>query len=149
MVSDFLLCDASILTHLLAHRSIVTANKEVILSAGAIGSPQILMLSGIGDHDELAALGIKPQVNLPEVGKHLQDHPIMANYFTVTSNDTFDDTLRNQTRFNAFLEQWETSRSGPFADSVGLAVAYLRLPDNSTIFSNFTDPAPGMPYPIN
>lgn len=107
------------------------------------------MLSGIGDRDELSALNISPQVNLPDVGKHLQDHPILSNYFTVTSNETFDDTFRNQTRFNTFLAEWESSRSGPFADSPGLAVAFLRIPENSTIFSSFSDPVPGMLFPIS
>ncbi|MEO1538214.1 MAG: choline dehydrogenase [Pseudomonadota bacterium] len=48
--------------------------KDVILSAGAIGTPQIMMLSGIGPADHLAALGITTAVNLPGVGENLQDH---------------------------------------------------------------------------
>ena len=53
------------------------ADHEVVLSAGAYGSPQILMLSGIGVADELAPLGIAPVVDLP-VGRELQDHPLVA-----------------------------------------------------------------------
>ena len=52
----------------------VFANKEVILSAGAFASPQLLMLSGIGDADELKKLGIECKKNLIGVGKNLQDH---------------------------------------------------------------------------
>lgn len=52
----------------------VFANKEVILSAGSFQSPQILMLSGIGDADELKEQGISVKKNLPGVGKNLQDH---------------------------------------------------------------------------
>jgi choline dehydrogenase/4-pyridoxate dehydrogenase len=52
----------------------VYANKEVILSAGAINSPQLLNLSGIGDPDELRAAGINTVIELPGVGKNLQDH---------------------------------------------------------------------------
>ena len=52
----------------------ILANKEVLLCAGAIQSPQLLMLSGIGPEDELKALGIVPQAHLPGVGKNLQDH---------------------------------------------------------------------------
>jgi choline dehydrogenase len=52
----------------------VHAGREVILSGGAINSPQLLMLSGIGNAAELRALGIQPRVDLPGVGKNLQDH---------------------------------------------------------------------------
>lgn len=50
------------------------ASKEIILSAGAVNSPQILMLSGIGPATELRAHGIEPRVHSPQVGKNLQDH---------------------------------------------------------------------------
>ncbi|MGW3150960.1 GMC family oxidoreductase [Streptomyces sp. NPDC001177] len=52
-------------------------DREVVLSAGAYNSPQLLMLSGIGIADELTALGITPKVDLP-VGENLQDHPHLA-----------------------------------------------------------------------
>jgi len=52
------------------------ADGEVIVCAGAIGSPRLLMLSGIGPADHLKALGIDPVVNLP-VGENLQDHPVV------------------------------------------------------------------------
>ncbi len=53
---------------------VAEAAKEVILSAGAIGSPQLLMLSGIGPKRELEALGVPCRLDAPEVGKHLKDH---------------------------------------------------------------------------
>ena len=52
----------------------VTARKEVILSAGAVGSPHLLMLSGIGPRQELAAAGVPCLLDSPHVGKHLKDH---------------------------------------------------------------------------
>ncbi len=52
----------------------VTASKEVVLSAGAVGSPHILMLSGIGCRRELEAAGITCRLDSPHVGKHLKDH---------------------------------------------------------------------------
>lgn len=54
------------------------ATEEVVLCAGAIGSPQLLLLSGIGPADDLAALGIDPVVHAPEVGLNLQDHILLA-----------------------------------------------------------------------
>jgi len=53
---------------------VAEATKEVILSAGAVGSPQILMLSGIGPRNELEAVGVACQLDAAEVGKHLKDH---------------------------------------------------------------------------
>ncbi len=52
----------------------VTASREVIVSAGAIGSPQLLLLSGVGPADELSAVGVDCVRDLPDVGKHLKDH---------------------------------------------------------------------------
>jgi choline dehydrogenase len=70
----------------------VYATKEVILSAGAIGSPQLLLLSGIGPRRELEAAGIGCRVNAPHVGKHLQDHAMCPLIYPapglgVTMND--------------------------------------------------------------
>ncbi len=56
----------------------VHASREVILSAGAIDSPRLLMLSGIGPQAELQRLGITPLVDLPGVGQNLQDHVLVA-----------------------------------------------------------------------
>ncbi|TAJ94764.1 MAG: glucose-methanol-choline oxidoreductase [Reyranella sp.] len=57
---------------------IIRPEKEVLLCAGAIDSPRLLMLSGIGPADELRALGIESAANLPDVGRHLEDHPLLA-----------------------------------------------------------------------
>lgn len=55
-----------------APRFRATARREVILSAGSVGTPQLLQLSGIGNRDALSALGINTIVNNPDVGEHLQ-----------------------------------------------------------------------------
>lgn len=54
------------------------AKREVILCAGAVNSPQLLQLSGIGDPDHLISVGIKPMHALPGVGRNLQDHPAFS-----------------------------------------------------------------------
>lgn len=65
----------------------ITSNKEVILSAGAIGSPQLLMLSGIGPSEQLLSVKIQPIVDLPGVGENLIDH-VSPGYFQFTVNIT-------------------------------------------------------------
>jgi choline dehydrogenase-like flavoprotein len=61
--------------------AVVHAAKDVVVSAGAVGSPQLLLLSGIGPKDELEAVGITCLHDLPGVGKHLQDHLQLALVF--------------------------------------------------------------------
>jgi len=64
------------------HEETLFAEREIIVAAGAYGSPQILMLSGIGLPDQLTKFGIPPVIDLP-VGTNLQDHPLLPiNYFT-------------------------------------------------------------------
>jgi choline dehydrogenase-like flavoprotein len=58
------------------------ARKEVVLSAGAVGSPQLLLLSGIGPKDELEATGVPCRLDSPEVGKHLKDHLQVGLFFS-------------------------------------------------------------------
>jgi len=58
----------------------VKVNKEVILAGGAIGSPSVLMHSGVGPRDVLSAAGVDVKLELPGVGQHLQDH-VVANVF--------------------------------------------------------------------
>ncbi|RXW12884.1 hypothetical protein EST38_g12970 [Candolleomyces aberdarensis] len=67
-------------------RKTLTASKELILTAGAIGSPQILLNSGIGDRSDLNALGIDTVVDLPDVGKGLTDHIVRAAVWNTTAS---------------------------------------------------------------
>ena len=76
---------------------VARASGEVILSAGAIGSPQLLMLSGIGPADHLAELGIDTVADSPGVGDNLQDHPFFLTCFRCTENEDLADELA-QTR---------------------------------------------------
>ena len=101
------------------------------------------MLSGIGDRGPLTKLGITPRVDLPDVGQHLHDHPIVANYWFCASNATLDNVFREQGVYDADMSRWMRNRTGVFADTPGNAIAYLRIPEEDPIWQNFSDPTPG------
>ena len=67
-------------------KRVVLRADEIILSAGAIGSPHLLLLSGIGPRAELTPLGITPVADLPGVGKNLRNHPLAAVSWHVTDS---------------------------------------------------------------
>ncbi|KZV60855.1 GMC oxidoreductase [Peniophora sp. CONT] len=132
-----------------APRVILTARQEVILSAGSVGTPQLLMLSGIGAASELTALGINTTVDSPEVGKSLQDHPYLAFQWAVNSTDTFDSVVNNSTLFADTLAQYENSGTGLFSDNpIANQIGFFRLPDNSSILAKYGDATsgPGAPH---
>lgn len=64
----------------------VKANREVILAAGSVHSPQILQLSGIGPRHVIENLGIEPQMDLPGIGQNFQDHPTVYAAFDCMSS---------------------------------------------------------------
>jgi choline dehydrogenase len=100
---------------------VLRADREVVLSAGAIGSPQLLQLSGIGDPDELRAVGVKTRHELPGVGANLQDHPFVTVIWQVSDTDTL--FLAEKPRF---LAEWLLRRSGPLTSTVAEVVAFHR-----------------------
>ncbi|KAK7435070.1 hypothetical protein VKT23_019878 [Stygiomarasmius scandens] len=106
----------------------LSASKEIILSAGAIGTPHILLLSGIGPKQELEAVGVESTVDLPNVGKNLADHPFLFTYYRVNSNTTFDDVIRNSTLFQQTLDVWTNERKGLFSTSPTSTLGYMRIP---------------------
>ncbi|KAK0186635.1 alcohol oxidase [Armillaria mellea] len=108
--------------------------KEVILSAGAIGSPHILLNSGIGDRTELSALGIQPVLHLPGVGKNLTDHPSYIFTFFVNSTDTIENIyFRNATFQTAALAEWQANRTGFLSTGAANQGAFLRVPHDAGV----------------
>ncbi|MEI9420666.1 FAD-dependent oxidoreductase [Mesorhizobium sp. Cs1299R1N1] len=93
-------------------QKIFAASREIVLCAGAINSPQILMASGIGPADELRQIGITPVLNLPGVGKNLQDH--VDGMITVRSRSTrtLGLSLANLPRITAAPFQYFARRKG-------------------------------------
>lgn len=124
-------------------RYTLTATKEVILSAGALNTPQILLLSGIGDTDDLEDMGITPTMDLPDVGKNLYDHPQLSNYFVVNSTTTLDEISRDSALAAEYLEEWEVYRQGPYTATSSHALGFVRLAQNDSIFELYADPSSG------
>ncbi|KAI1741169.1 glucose-methanol-choline oxidoreductase-like protein [Xylaria scruposa] len=107
------------------------ARREVILSAGALHSPKILELSGIGDPELLSSLSIPVIIDNRYVGENFQDHPMGGLSFEVNDGvETIDDLLRQDPRaLKKAMEQYATSRSGPLATGGIFSYAFLGLQD--------------------
>jgi choline dehydrogenase len=101
------------------------ATREVISSAGAIGSPHLLLCSGIGPSQEIAAAGVQPVHDLPGVGKNLRDH--LANGILLATNGVETlysaESLRNVVR-------WLIRGRGPLTSNVAEAAAFVRTSQN-------------------
>lgn len=92
---------------------LASARREVILSAGAFGSPQLLMLSGIGHGDELKAVGIEPIHHLPGVGKNLQDHIDYVQTWRIKDrSDVFGLAPKAGLAFLKGIFEWRAKRTG-------------------------------------
>ncbi|HEY8001638.1 MAG: GMC family oxidoreductase [Vicinamibacteria bacterium] len=100
---------------------VARADREVILSAGAIGSPQILMLSGIGAPEELREAGIEPRHELPGVGRNLQDHPYLTMLWEISEGRTLYGADKPK-----YLLEWLLRKTGPLTSSAAEVVAFVR-----------------------
>ena len=116
--------------------AVARAGREVILAAGAIGTPQLLMLSGIGGNDALREAGVKQRVDLPGVGENLQDHPFLTLCWESTVPDDLADAEKP-----AALVKWLFNRRGPLTSNIGEGMAYIRTraglpaPDVELVFA--------------
>ena len=100
----------------------------MLLSAGAYGSPQVLMLSGIGPADELKALGIAPRHDLPGVGRNLSEHPNYTNFYRLREAAGLTQYLRLD-RATAAMARWYLRHDGVFASNGAAANIFLRSSD--------------------
>ena len=89
--------------------------RETVLSAGAIGSPQILQLSGIGPASLLAQHGLQPQVDLPGVGENLQDHLQIRMVFKVNGVKTLNTMANSWLGKMQIGLEYALNRSGPMS----------------------------------
>ena len=109
----------------------IHAAQEVILSAGAIQSPQLLMLSGIGHKDELNEHGIEVKHHLPGVGKNLQDHPDFIFGFAVQSLNLIGLTPRGVWRLIREFIRYIRFRRGMLTSNFAEGGAFLKLSPDS------------------
>lgn len=107
----------------------ITARCEVILSAGAIGSPQILMLSGVGAGDELSAHGIDLRADLKGVGKNLQDH-LQARPVFKTDLSTINIETNNIFKQALIALQYAVTQKGPMTMAASLGTGFLKTDDH-------------------
>jgi choline dehydrogenase len=95
------------------------AEREVILAAGAIQSPQVLELSGIGEADHLLRHGIQVRVDAPEVGENLKDHYQARTIIRLKKRVSLNDHVRNPIHLASMGLRWLLRNSGPLTVGAG------------------------------
>ncbi len=109
----------------------IRCNREVILSAGAFGSPQILLLSGIGSKQELDKHGIKQVHELPGVGENLQDHiDLIHSYKCLDKKESFGLSLRMAVEMGKAVPEWIKERKGKVTSNFAEGIGFLCSDDN-------------------
>ena len=106
----------------------IKARGEVVLSAGAIGSPHILMLSGLGPADMLASHGVDVQRDMPEMGRNLQDH-LQARPVFKTTLPTMNVETNNIFKQALIAAEYGLFRTGPMTMAASLGTAFLKTDD--------------------
>ncbi|KAK2597178.1 hypothetical protein N8I77_013039 [Diaporthe amygdali] len=113
---------------------IIRAKEEVVLAAGALQSPQILELSGVGDKEILTKHGIPVIIDNAHVGSNLQDHPIVCESFEVADGVVSGDVLRDPDLLKAIVAQYQSSQDGPLGQSI-ISSAFVPMADSSGVLS--------------
>ena len=107
-------------------RHVVHARREVILSAGALQSPQILMLSGVGPADQLRSHGLQVIHDSPGVGENLQDHPDFVFAFKTRGYDAFGISAIGSAKMAAHIVRYARNRHGMLASNVAEGGGFLK-----------------------
>lgn len=119
------------------------AQREVILSGGAVNSPQILQLSGVGPAELLKENGIPVVHNLPGVGENLNDHLLSKRVYRVNSRDTFNTMMSSRFNQAAAGIRYAINRNGQLAVGAALAGVFastrggLEAPDIQMFYCPF------------
>jgi choline dehydrogenase len=119
---------------------LINARREVVLSGGAINSPQTLLLSGIGPADELREAGVSVVHDLPGVGKNLQDHLDVTAQDWTKSSTSIGNSLRSLPTHMYMVARWALRGDGPFTVNPVQGGAFIKsayaddLPDLQLVF---------------
>jgi choline dehydrogenase-like flavoprotein len=130
------------------------ARREVVVCAGAVQSPQILLLSGIGDGEALRALGIEARQHLPGVGANYHDHLAAGILMEMSNSESYGISLRAAPRGAWNLLEYALFRRGPFASNVFEANAFVRSapdrhrPDLQIVFQPARRNPGTFPFPL-
>ena len=103
------------------------ALRETVLCAGAIASPQLLMLSGIGDGPALQALSLPVMLHRPSVGQNLQDHLISRFAFRTRPAGTLNEIMANPLRTASMAARYALTRRGAMAVGATEATLFARI----------------------
>uniref|UniRef100_A0A8H7XKR5 pyranose dehydrogenase (acceptor) n=1 Tax=Psilocybe cubensis TaxID=181762 RepID=A0A8H7XKR5_PSICU len=122
---------------------ILKTTKEIILSAGAINTPQILLNSGIGDMNQLNKLNIRTILDLPSVGQNFTDHPRIVIKYAVNSHGFWDSLATNTKLQDLALNEWNHTRTGPYSGPTGTFIAWSRLPSDFPLLKGRGDSSAG------
>jgi len=132
----------------------IEAAREVILCAGAIQSPQLLLLSGIGDGAQLKNIGIEVRRHLPAVGANLFDHPSAPVMMETNNTESYGVSARTAPRVLWDVLRYLLFRRGALASNLFESAAFLRTrdgldrPDLQFVFQPARKMPPGYPVPV-
>ena len=113
-------------------QSFEVAGREVILAAGAIGSPHLLMLSGVGHGTHICQHGLDVVADLPGVGQNLQDH-LQARPVFKCRTSTLNSEIKNPVKLTLNLLKYSILRRGLLATGAGVGAAFIRSNSNTKL----------------
>ena len=133
---------------------VIRARREVVLSAGALQSPQLLLLSGIGDAEHLAQMGIGVRHHLPGVGRNFHDHLASPVLMLMAHPASYGISWRAMPRNLLNIAEYGLLRRGPLANNIFESAAFVKTlsgldkPDVQLVFQPAKRPDARFPFPI-
>lgn len=133
---------------------LLSARREIVVAGGAVLSPQLLMLSGIGDQGDLRAAGIEVKHHLPGVGANYHDHLAIGVLMEMRNSESYGISWRAMPRNLANLVEYTLFRTGPLSSNVFEATGFVRTlpqltrPDVQIVFQAARRNPNTFPFPL-